>query len=139
MLPDLSKECVFTTSRSSGPGGQNVNKTETKVELRINIAHSSILSEDQKARILELYGDKLIEQRTTIMLTCQESRSQITNKKWALQKLYLLLENLLEIETPRLATKIPHAVKQKRLSDKRRASQTKASRNKPRNEGLDED
>jgi ribosome-associated protein len=138
MLPDLTKECVFATSRSSGPGGQHVNKTETKVELRINIVTSMLLSEDQKTIILQKYSDKLVDQGTSVKITCQTSRSQATNKKIALQKLYTLLETWLVIDTPRIATKIPAVVKIKRLAAKKQTAKIKALRGKPKNDMMDE-
>lgn len=85
--PDLNSEIVFTTSPSSGPGGQHVNKTETRVELRFNINDSMLLDEDEKKLIYERIAHR-INNKGDIIITCQKHRSQIKNKQEVLQKFY---------------------------------------------------
>ena len=75
----LISECAFATSRSSGPGGQNVNKTETRVELRFNIQTSKLLSTVQKQKLLERLKYRLADNETSLILTAQDTRSQLKN------------------------------------------------------------
>ena len=90
-IPDLSPEFVFQASRSSGPGGQNVNKVNSRIELRFNISGSAILTEEQKQVLLEKLGTKLTTEGD-LLITSQESRSQLMNKEACIRKLYALLE-----------------------------------------------
>jgi ribosome-associated protein len=78
-IPDLTSEIVFQTSRSGGPGGQNVNKVSTKVELYFDINASSSLNDWQKQRLFEKLANK-ISQEGVLRLVCQTERSQLKNK-----------------------------------------------------------
>jgi len=78
-IPDLSGEFQFLTSRSSGPGGQNVNKVNSKVELRFDIQNSSLLSEEQKEILLVKLSAK-ISSEGILSIVSQRDRSQLTNK-----------------------------------------------------------
>lgn len=126
---DLSSELQFQTSRSSGPGGQNVNKVESKVEVRLNIPASQILNEEQKQKIQQ----RLKSQLTTegdLIITSQESRSQVKNKELAVKKLYTTLAKAFEEPRVRKATKPTRASTLQRLQTKRVASERKASRSR---------
>ncbi|UYZ58589.1 alternative ribosome rescue aminoacyl-tRNA hydrolase ArfB [Hymenobacter latericus] len=122
-LPELQ----FQTARSSGPGGQNVNKVETKVELRFQPGASAVLTEEQKQRLLEKLASRLTAEGVLIV-TAQESRSQQRNKELAVQKFYELLQRSLHRPKARKATKPGAGAVRKRLEGKRRQSEKKANR-----------
>ena len=130
---DLSSECIFSTSRSSGPGGQHVNKTETKVELRFNIVDSALLTSSQKKLIINNLGNKLIENNTTILLTTQETRSQAKNKTLVIKKLHDMIYEALIQDEPRIPTKPTKASKEKRISTKKTSGELKAMRGNLKN------
>jgi ribosome-associated protein len=88
----LDAELQFQFSRSSGPGGQNVNKVNSKVELRFNIPNSQILDETEKATLFEKISSK-IDTEGNLIIQSQEKRSQIQNKEIAVRKFYDLLKN----------------------------------------------
>ena len=123
----LDKECEFKTSRSSGKGGQNVNKLETRVELWFNIATSALLSQDEKSRLLEKLHIRLID-GTTLHLQEQSARTQIQNKELILKKLYKLLDQSMKRQKPRKATKPSKSSVEKRLKSKKIASERKEQR-----------
>jgi len=137
-IPDLTSECIFATSRSSGPGGQHVNKTETKVELRFNIQQSQLLTQDQKLILVTKLGENLVENGTTVLITSQESRSQLTNKQTAVNKLHLLVETTLKPEIPRKATKPTKASREKRIAGKKQVGVLKAMRGNLKNKEPEE-
>lgn len=123
----LERECSFTAARSSGPGGQNVNKVATKIELAFHVTQSQLLSDEEKTLISEKLSTKINEEGY-LKLSSSESRSQATNKETALEKLYETLEKAL-IKTPkRKPTKMPKAVKEQIKATKRKTSERKASR-----------
>lgn len=126
----LIKEFNFKGIRSSGSGGQHVNKVSTKIELSINVLQSSVLTEEQKATILEKLSNRLTKEGV-LMLQCGESRSQYRNKNLAIVRAIELLKSTLIIQKKRLRTKIPKAVVMKRLKNKRVKSERKANRRKP--------
>lgn len=130
---DLSSECIFATSRSSGPGGQHVNKTETKVELRFNILDSVLLTSAQKKLIINNLGNKLIENNSTILLTAQETRSQAKNKTLVIKKLHDLINEALVQEEPRIPTRPTKASREKRISTKKTSGEIKAMRGNLKN------
>jgi ribosome-associated protein len=128
-MPDLSPEFQFFTSRSSGPGGQNVNKVNSKVELRFDIPNSSLLTDEQK----EILITKLVTKITTeglISITSQRDRSQLANKEDAIQKLYLLFTKALTPVKPRKNTKPTKSSIEKRLIQKRIKAEIKQNRQK---------
>ncbi|MFZ1750701.1 MAG: alternative ribosome rescue aminoacyl-tRNA hydrolase ArfB [Saprospiraceae bacterium] len=132
-LPDLSSECIFTTQRSSGPGGQHVNKTETKVELRFNISTSQLLNNNQRYTLMGKLSGKLVDENTTLIITSQVTRSQLKNKNITIRKLHELFESLLEPEIERIPTRPTRASKEKRLWSKKKYSKLKAQRGNLRN------
>ncbi len=132
---DLSSEFEITTLRSSGPGGQHVNKTETKVEVRFNILLSQLLNESQKAILLKKLSNKLADDQI-IIITCQETRSQLKNKIIAVDKLNHLVEKLLVPDIPRVPTKPTKESKEKRLVEKKQSASIKAMRGNLKNKEL---
>ncbi len=128
-LPDLTSEFTFKTSRSSGPGGQHVNKTDSRVELRFNPQKSELLSDDQKV----ILHQKLSSQLTSdgdLIVVCQQERSQYKNKALAIEKLYELLHKTLRPVKKRKATKPTRASIQKRMELKRQTAEKKRRRGK---------
>lgn len=130
MLPkeDIVKELFYRTSRSSGSGGQNVNKVETRVEAVFNVVDSNILTESQKSTLQTKLARKITSDGELIV-SSSESRSQFKNKEIATEKLLNLLENGLKKLPKRKPTSIPKSVKEKRLKDKRIQAEKKDRRN----------
>ncbi|MFN8239554.1 MAG: alternative ribosome rescue aminoacyl-tRNA hydrolase ArfB [Bacteroidales bacterium] len=123
----LEKELTFNTSRSGGKGGQNVNKVNTKVELRFHVSRSELLSEYQKSIILEKLNNK-ISGEGVLILTSQVARTQAENKKKAVEKFYSLLERALRPEIPRVPTTRTRGSVEDRLRKKKIQSRIKQSR-----------
>lgn len=117
----------FRVSRSSGPGGQHVNKTDTRVEALLAIDHADFLDEGQKERVKQKLA-KRISKEGYLAVVCQATRSQITNKERAIAKMTELINKAVEEEKPRKPTSIPKAVQEKRLKTKKEQSQKKQSR-----------
>ncbi|MDP1792619.1 MAG: alternative ribosome rescue aminoacyl-tRNA hydrolase ArfB [Acidimicrobiales bacterium] len=115
------EELVIRVSRSSGPGGQHVNTTNSRVEVVFDIANSPSLGPRQRARLLEKLGP-------VVRVTSSEERSQLRNREVATERLRQRLAAALHIEKPRVATRATKGSKERRLDAKRRAGQTKARR-----------
>lgn len=109
------------TSRSSGPGGQHAQKTETRVEALFDVEASEALTDTQKRRVLAKAGPVL-------RAVAQDERSQLRNKELAVERLVEQLRAALFVERARVATKPSRAAKQRRLDDKKRRSETKRLR-----------
>lgn len=128
-IPDLSAEFVFQASRSSGPGGQNVNKVNSKIELRFNIQESNILTEDQKQILLAKLSAKISLDGFLIVIS-QRDRSQLVNKEDAVSKLYGLIEKALQPVKRRKSTRPTRSSVEKRLAGKRIKADIKQNRQK---------
>lgn len=126
----FENEFTFITARSGGPGGQHVNKTESKVELRFDIDKSAILRENEK-RLLKTRLSNRISSEGVLKVTSQISRSQHKNKEDTITKFYELINEALLPEKERKPTKPPRSSKEKRLKDKRIDSLKKDRRRKP--------
>jgi ribosome-associated protein len=133
MLPPAAAflpEITFQTSRSSGPGGQNVNKVESRVELRWHLADSQVLSALQKQLILEKVGNQLTAEGL-LLVTAQDDRSQLRNKEIALARFHELLQKSLRRPKPRRATRPSAGAVRQRLEGKKRQGEKKANRRRP--------
>ncbi|SFD56436.1 alternative ribosome rescue aminoacyl-tRNA hydrolase ArfB [Paracidovorax konjaci] len=120
------REVVITAVRAQGPGGQNVNKVSTAVQLRFDIPASS-LPEDLKERLLAL-SDARITQAGVVVIKAQQYRTQEANRLDALQRLEALVARVAQPPRARRATKPSYGARQRRLQDKRERSGTKALR-----------
>ena len=126
----LFSEFEFLTSRSSGPGGQNVNKVNTKVTLRFDVPNSQILTIEEK----EIIKQKLITRLTTenvLILTSQEKRSQLQNKESVLAKFDKLLIKAFEKKKTRKSTRPSKGAIQNRIQKKKQNSEKKKWRARP--------
>ena len=126
-IPDLSGELQFYTSRSSGPGGQNVNKVNSKVELRFDLAISQLLTDDQKAILIQKLASKLTNDGLLIVVS-QRNRSQLSNKEDAINRFYQLLSKALTPAKTRKKTNPSRSSVEKRLEVKRIKSEIKQNR-----------
>lgn len=123
----LISELEFSSSRSSGPGGQNVNKVNTKVSLRWNVRESQILTLEEKELLLQKLAPRLTTEGV-LLLTSQEKRSQLQNKEEVLRKLNDLLKKAFIKKKKRKATKPSKGATQSRLDKKKKHSDKKKLR-----------
>ena len=124
------EEVAFATSRSGGPGGQNVNKLETRVTLRFDLAGSAVFSEEQKARLRERLATR-ITRSGVLHVTAQKHRTQAANRDAAVERFAELVREALQEEAPRKKTRPSRAAKARRVDEKRRQSQRKRERSAP--------
>lgn len=124
---NFQDEFVFQASRSGGPGGQNVNKVSSKVELRFHIANSALLNDEEKTIIAEKLINK-INNLGELILVSQTERSQLQNKEKVIVKFYFLINKALTPRKKRLNTKPTKASVEKRLESKRVQARIKANR-----------
>jgi ribosome-associated protein len=122
-IPD--REIEVRASRSSGPGGQHANVTASRVEAVFDVAASSALSEEQKKRVMARCGPR-------VTAVAQDARGQARNRELALSRLADRLDRALAVPRSRRATKPTRASRERRLDSKRRASERKSTRRRPR-------
>jgi len=126
----IISELSFKAVRSSGAGGQNVNKVSSKVVLTFDLKNSKALTEEEKL----LLETKLYSRLTTdlvLILNCDEDRSQLKNKEIVTKRFLEIIKNGLIVPKERKATKIPKSVIRKRIKDKKNISEVKKNRRKP--------
>jgi ribosome-associated protein len=126
----LDKEINLSVSRSSGPGGQNVNKVNSKVTLKFDVRNSLLLTDDEKEIVLRKLASKLTASGVLI-LTSQDSRSQLENKVGVIQKFNQVLAKAFEKKKARKATKPSKSSVQKRVNQKKQHAEKKKWRQKP--------
>lgn len=129
-IEKIIQELQYKAVRSSGAGGQNVNKVSSKVVLNFDLNTSKALSDEEK----ELISFKLSSRLTSeniLILNCDEDRSQIKNKTIVTKRFLEIIKNALIVPKIRKATKIPKSVIRKRIKDKKNISEVKNNRKKP--------
>ena len=129
-LEKLYNQLEFKFSRSSGPGGQNVNKVNRKAEAILNLNTTTLFSEEELELILKKLSNRIPSERILSVMN-EESRSQLKNKKLAAEKMFLLLQSALKTEKPRKKTRPTLASMLKRKDEKRLISLKKNLRQKP--------
>ena len=128
-IPDTDLSFAFI--RASGPGGQNVNKVSSAVQLRFDMAGTTVLSDAVKSRLRALAGRRVTEDGA-IVITARNQRSQDQNRREALERLAELIGKALVAPKARKATKPTRASRERRLEGKTRTQQTKQTRRKVR-------
>ena len=126
----IESELQFKAVRSSGAGGQNVNKVASKVELTFDLEASMGLNDDEKERLKKKISNRLTSENI-LLIQCEESRSQHKNKALVIQRLFEILTQGLIVPKKRIATKVPRVVVKKRLKNKRVRSEKKSNRKPP--------
>lgn len=127
-IPD--QEISFKTSRSSGPGGQNVNKVESRVTLLFDLDGTASLSEDQKLRIRDRLASR-INRQGVLRVVAQKHRTQAANREVARERFERLIRDALAERPTRVPTRVTKAAKERRLEGKRRRSELKRRRREP--------
>ncbi len=127
---DITSELQFKTARSGGSGGQNVNKVETMVMALWQPLQTTILNDEQK-QLVEIKLRHLISKEGFIQTKSQVHRSQLANKDEAIEKMNALINKALEKKKLRIAVKVPKAVIEKRIENKKRNSEKKQLRKQP--------
>ena len=122
-------ELDYKASRSGGPGGQHVNTSSTRIELTWNVATSPSLNDEQRARIMEKLASRL-DNEGVLRLVSAGSRSQHQNREEVTKRFGETIERALRVPKPRKATKVPKGVKEDRLREKKKRSETKQARSR---------
>lgn len=126
----IISELSFKAVRSSGAGGQNVNKVSSKVVLSFDLSNSKALSEEEKL-LLEQNLEQRLNNDKILILNCDEDRSQLKNKEIVVKRFLQIINQNLIIPKERKATKIPKSVIRKRIQNKINLSEKKQNRRKP--------
>ncbi len=126
----LITELQYKAVRSSGAGGQNVNKVSSKVVLSFDVKNSKVLSDDEKM-LLEMNLASRLTNDQILILNCDEDRSQLKNKEIVTKRFLAIIEQGLHIPKIRKSTKIPKSVIRKRIKDKKNLSEIKKNRKRP--------
>jgi ribosome-associated protein len=126
----IISELHYKAVRSSGAGGQNVNKVSSKVVLTFDLKNSQALTEEEKT-LLETKLTSRLTSDLVLNLNCDEDRSQFKNKAIVTKRFLELIKNALIIPKVRKATKIPKSVIRKRIKDKKNVSEVKKNRRRP--------
>lgn len=126
---NFEKEFKFRASRSSGSGGQHVNKVSTRVELLFDVLNTSLLSEKERALVIKNLA-AIISQEGILQIASQGTRSQLRNKEQAIKKFYKKMEKALKVIPPRKKPKKKKSLVEKRLKEKRHKAEKKATRQK---------
>lgn len=129
-IDQIVKELQFKAVRSSGAGGQNVNKVSSKVVLTFDLKQSQALTEEEKIVLESKLASRLTSEQLLI-LHCDEDRSQLKNKAIVIKRFLAIIRAGLFVAKERKATKIPKSAIRKRIKDKKSLSDIKQSRRKP--------
>lgn len=121
------EEIEARASRSGGPGGQHVNTSSTKIEVRWNVVATRALSVEEKARVLEKLGGR-VDADGTLRIVSSESRSQTRNREIAIDRLVETVRRALEVQKKRRATRRPRGANEQRLQEKKQRGERKKNR-----------
>lgn len=133
----LLSELQFKAVRSSGAGGQNVNKVSSKVVLTFDLKNSGALTDEEKT-LLETNITARLTADSVLIMNCDEDRSQLKNKEIVTKRFFDIIAKGLVVPKKRKATKVPKSVIERRIKEKRNLSVTKQTRRKP-NLGLSDE
>ncbi|MGB9185777.1 MAG: alternative ribosome rescue aminoacyl-tRNA hydrolase ArfB [Solirubrobacteraceae bacterium] len=122
------REVAVRASRSSGPGGQHANKTESRIEASFDVSASTALTDEQKRRVISRLGPRVVA-------VAQDERSQTRNRELALERLARRLSGALAVHRPRQSTRPTKASVKRRLAAKRQRAERKRDRRSPRDDG----
>ena len=129
-IEKIISELSFKAVRSSGAGGQNVNKVSSKVVLSFDLSHSQALTDEEKLLVETKLSSRLTSD-FVLILNCDEDRSQFRNKEIVIKRFLELIKNALFVPKERKPTRIPKSVIKKRIKDKKTISEIKKTRRKP--------